>query len=135
MNFTSRAHNIVMVSSMAKWSFILVFCKRPSCLQPLSKNFKLFNFFFLIQRGGILGGMGATGKGIKVMSGIFVEGGYWRVRGWTKTASAERMYHATFRFKNYACEMGAFFVTNCPRRQDCLIWGWNKDLLHILLVH
>nr|XP_058942961.1 uncharacterized protein LOC131771203 [Pocillopora verrucosa] len=25
MNFTSRAHNIVMVSSMAKWSFILVF--------------------------------------------------------------------------------------------------------------
>ena len=51
INFTSRAH-IVMVSSMAKWSFILVFCKCPSCLQPLSKNFKLFNFFFLIQREG-----------------------------------------------------------------------------------
>ena len=45
MNFTSRAHNIVMVSSMAKWSFILVFCKRLSCLQPLSKKFKLFVFF------------------------------------------------------------------------------------------
>ena len=82
-----------------------------------------------------MGGVGATGKGTEIMSGIFDKGGYWRVRGWTKTASAERMYHATFRFKNYACEMSAFFVTNCPRRQDCLIWGWNKDLLHILLVH
>ena len=37
-----------------------------------------------------MGGMGATGKGIEVMSGIFVEGEHWRVRGWTKMASGER---------------------------------------------
>ena len=37
-----------------------------------------------------MGGMGATGKGIEVMSGIFVEGGHRRVRGWTKMASVER---------------------------------------------
>ena len=92
-------------------------------------------FFSMMKEGRLHGGVGATGKGTEIMSGIFDEGGYWRVRGWTKTASAERMYHATVRFKNYACEMSAFFVTNCPRRQDCLIWGWNKDLLHILLVH
>ena len=77
MNFTSRAHNIVMVSSMAKWSFILVFCKRLGCLQPLSKNFKLSHSFFLIMKGGgSMGGVGATGKGTEIMSGIFVEGGY-----------------------------------------------------------
>ena len=52
MNFTSRAHNIVMVSSMAKWSFILVFCKRLGCLQPLSKKFKLSHFFFFNYEGG-----------------------------------------------------------------------------------
>ena len=57
MNFTSRAHNIVMVSSMAKWSFILVFCKCLRCLQPLSKKFKLF-VFFLIMREGRLHGWG-----------------------------------------------------------------------------
>ena len=77
MNFTSRAHNIVMVSSMAKWSFILVFCKCLRCLQPLSKKFKLFVFFLIMRGGGgSMGGAGATGEGIKVMSGIFVEGGY-----------------------------------------------------------
>ena len=37
-----------------------------------------------------MGGVGATGKGTEIMSGIFVEGGYWRVRGWTKMASGER---------------------------------------------
>ena len=57
INFTSRAH-IVMVSSMAKWSFILVFCKRLGCLQPLSKNFKLSHSFFLIMKEGRLHGWG-----------------------------------------------------------------------------
>ena len=42
-----------------------------------------------------MGGAGATGEGIKVMSGIFVEGGYWRVEGWTKMASAEKMSWCT----------------------------------------
>ena len=58
MNFTSRAHNIVMVSSMAKWSFILVFCKRLGCLQPLPTNFKLSHSFFLIMKEGRLHGWG-----------------------------------------------------------------------------
>ena len=39
-----------MVSSMANWCFILVFCKRLGCLQPLSKIFKPSKFFFLILR-------------------------------------------------------------------------------------
>ena len=76
MNFTSRAHNIVMVSSMTKWSFILVFCKCLGCLQSLSKNFKLSRFFFPIMKEGSMGGVGATGKGTEIMSRIFVEGGH-----------------------------------------------------------
>ena len=76
-----------------------------------------------------MGGAGATGMGIEVMSGIFVEGGYWRVGGWTKMASAEKMSKRSLSLE-YECIMqlcsiktmhkkwGAFFVTNCPRRQD-----------------
>ena len=76
-----------------------------------------------------MGGAGATGEGIKVMSGIFVEGGYWRVEGWTKMASDEKMSKRSLSLE-YECIMqlcsiktmhtkwGAFFVTNFPWRQD-----------------
>ena len=86
--------------------------------------------------------MGATGKGIQVRSGILAEGVHWRVRRWTKMASAERGARDRYLLNmsvscslNYACEMCAFFVTKCSRRQDCPIWSPNKDLRHILPVH
>ena len=41
-----------MVSSMANWCFILVFCKRLGCLQPLPKIFKPSKFFFSNFEGG-----------------------------------------------------------------------------------
>ena len=58
INFSSSAHNIVMVCSMTNWSFILVFCKRLGYLQPLSKIVISFSFFFLILREERLHGWG-----------------------------------------------------------------------------
>ena len=60
-----------------------------------------------------MGGVGDTGKGIEIMNGILAEGGHWRVRGWTKMASAERGARACYLLNmnvscnlNYACEVG-----------------------------
>ena len=60
-----------MVSSMAKWSCILVFCKHLNCLQQLSINFN----FFSIGEGEEAPWVGwAVRKGMEVVSGIFVKG-------------------------------------------------------------